>query len=104
MLSICIGCDVGSLPLPGINALKYWGQIIFRNTVEHPITGVPLSMPPSQSDYAEWDVPQALKEDVMWAPKSLFGRKQISQELEKFRICWSVSFPSYISHTWILTK
>jgi hypothetical protein len=90
--------------LPNINAFKYWGQIIFRNTVEHPITNMPLSMPPMKSDYAQWDVPLALKDDVRQAPKSVFGRKDFTQELEKFRICWSVSFRSYLSRTPILTK
>jgi len=97
MLSSLIGCDVGCLPLPNINSLKYWGQIIFRNTVEHPITGLPLSMPPIQSEYGQWDVPLALKDDVRQAPKSIFGKKDFSRDLEKFRICWSVSFRSCIS-------
>jgi hypothetical protein len=103
MLNIRIGCDLGCLPLPKINALKYWGQIIFRNTVRHPITSMPLSMPPIQSDYAQWDVPLVLKDDVRRGPESIFGKNQFSQELEKFRICWWVSLRSCISGTHALT-
>ena len=90
--------------MPNINAFKYWGQIIFRNTVEHPITSLPLSMPPIQSDYAQWDVPLTLKDDVRRAPESFFGRKVLGRDLEKFRICWSVSFRSCNSGTRILTE
>lgn len=92
ILSIRIGCDLGCLPLPNINAFKYWGQIIFQNTVKHSATSISLSMPPAQSDYAQWDVPLALKDDVRRGPKSIFGRKHLTQDLEKFRICWSVPF------------
>jgi glycine/D-amino acid oxidase-like deaminating enzyme len=89
-LNIRVGCDLGCLPLPSINAFKYWGQIIFRHTLDHPITRTPLSMPPLQPNYAQWDVPLELKDDVRRGPESMFGRKHFNQELEKFRICWLV--------------
>jgi len=88
---VALGCEVGCLPLPSLNSMKFWGQIIFRNTLEHPDASIPLSMPPMQSDYAQWDVPLRLKDDVRQAPKSLFGTKDLGTlELEKFRICWLV--------------
>jgi hypothetical protein len=96
LLTIRVGEDLGCLPLPKINALKYWGQMIFRNTLEHQITRKPLSMPPLKSDYAQWDVPLTLKDDVRRGPESMFGRNKVNQELEKFRICWSVSSFFYI--------
>ena len=49
-------------------------------------------MPPPEPDYAQWDVPLKLKDDVRRGPESMFGRKKFDQELEKFRICWFVSF------------
>ena len=79
-------------------AIKCWGQIIFRNTLEDSIANMPLSMPPVQSDYDQWNVPLALKDDVRQAPKSLFGSKDSELELEKFRICWFVSFRSCITY------
>ncbi|KAH9225029.1 FAD dependent oxidoreductase [Leptodontidium sp. 2 PMI_412] len=88
------GCDVGCLPLPNINAVKYWGQVIFKNTVKHPITNTRLSVPPSQPDYAQWEVPLALKDDVRQGPESMFGKKQLHQDLEAFRICWEALTPS----------
>jgi hypothetical protein len=100
VLTIRVGEQLGCLPLPKINALKYWGQVIFQNTVEHQITRKPLSMPPLKSDYAQRDVPLALKDDVRRGPVSMFGRKKlklVNQELEKFRICWSVSTFLYLN-------
>ncbi|PMD47963.1 FAD dependent oxidoreductase [Hyaloscypha variabilis F] len=88
------GCELGCLPLPNINALKYWGQIIFRNTLEHPVTHTALSTPPPKSNYEQWDVPLTLKYDVRRGPGSMFGRNQFKQELDKFRICWEALTPS----------
>ncbi|KUJ14545.1 FAD dependent oxidoreductase [Mollisia scopiformis] len=88
------GCDYGCLPLPKLNAFKYWGQVIFRNTVEHPITKESLSMPPSGPNYNQWDVPLALKEDVRGGPRSVLGNKNLSDRFEEFRICWEALTPS----------
>jgi hypothetical protein len=85
-----VGVEVGCLPLLKENAFKYWGQVKFRNTTEHPVMKIPISMPPTEPDYNMWDVPPTLKEDVRWAPKSLLGNKEFGRGLEEFRICWSV--------------
>lgn len=48
-------------------------------------------MPPSHEDYAQWDVPPVLKDDVRRGSESILGKKQLHQDLEQFRICWQVS-------------
>ena len=82
---------MGCLPLPGLGALKCWGQIHLKNTVTHPITKQRLSMPPTQLDYAQWEVSPALQDDVRWALRSLFGDEKASlRKLENYRVCWYI--------------
>ncbi|KAK5653469.1 hypothetical protein OQA88_8955 [Cercophora sp. LCS_1] len=88
------GLDVGCLPLPKMGALKCWGQVLFRNTVDHPLTQQPLSTPPAGPNYNQWDVPSELKEDVRWALRSLFHEGRFDTEMENFRICWDAVTPS----------
>jgi hypothetical protein len=47
-----------------------------------------MSMPPQEADYAQWEVPEALKEDVRFASQAIFGNKGEGLKLEQFRICW----------------
>lgn len=88
------GDDVGCLPLPGLGAVKCWGQIHFRNTTTHPITKQPLSAPPMQRDYAQWEVSPVLQDDVHWALRSLFGEKKAGLKMENYRICWDAVTPT----------
>ncbi|KAB5515530.1 FAD dependent oxidoreductase [Coniochaeta sp. 2T2.1] len=89
------GEDVGCLPLPGLGAVKCWGQIHLKNTVPHPITKQPMSIPPMQRDYAQWEVSPVLQEDVQWALKSLFGDEKASlKKMENYRICWDAWTPT----------
>ncbi|KAB5516993.1 FAD dependent oxidoreductase [Coniochaeta sp. 2T2.1] len=89
------GEDVGCLPLPGLGALKCWGQIHLNNTVAHPITKQLMSIPPMQRDYAQWEVSPALQDDVHWALRSLFGdEKASSKKMENYRICWDAWTPT----------
>jgi hypothetical protein len=67
--------------------MKWWGQCIFKNTLEVS-KGRFISSPPDKPDYAEWDVPDALKDDVDFAKKATFGKIGESWELEQYRICW----------------
>ena len=70
--------------------MKWWGQKIFRNTQE--VTkGHSLSAPPAQADYAQWDVPPSLQDDVGFANKVTFGERGQKWQLEQHRICWYVS-------------
>ncbi|KAK3988903.1 FAD dependent oxidoreductase [Cladorrhinum sp. PSN332] len=90
------GFEVGSQPLPKLNAFKYWGHTLFRNTVNHTVTGLPLSAPPQETDYAQYDVPQRLKEDVHSASQSIYGAAEarFKQTLQEFRICWDGVTPT----------
>ncbi|KAK2040029.1 FAD dependent oxidoreductase [Colletotrichum somersetense] len=86
------GASNGSVPHSKDKTLKFWGQIIFRNTRSHP-NGGPLSAPPPASDYAQFDVPKALRDDVDFASKSLFGKASAGFKNENYRICWEAVTP-----------
>ncbi|KAK1753747.1 FAD dependent oxidoreductase [Echria macrotheca] len=88
------GVDAGCLPLPKQGEIKTWGQILFRNTVTHPLTGEVISTPPVAADYNQWDVPPVLKDDARHALKSLFGDSISGEKMNKFRICWDAATPS----------
>lgn len=85
------GASNGSLPPNEEKQLKWWGQSIFRNTGTTP-SGGELSSPPSAPDYAQWDIPQFLKDDIDVANKATFGTQGESWKLEKYRICWCAFF------------
>lgn len=67
--------------------MKWWGQSIFKNTQEV-VGGRLVSAPPDAPDYAEWDVPKSLVDDVNFASRATFGDKCKSWDLEQYRICW----------------
>ncbi|KAF9874918.1 sarcosine oxidase [Colletotrichum karsti] len=87
------GASNGSVPHSKDRTLKFWGQIIFRNTQPHP-NGSLISKPPSEPDYAQLDVPASLKEDVDFAGKSIYGKLSDEFKVEKYRICWEAVSPS----------
>lgn len=58
-----------------MSALKYWGQTPVRNIIEVPGTGISISTPPLQSDYAQMNVPLALENDVRLACESILVEK-----------------------------
>lgn len=84
------GPFIGSLPPTKDKELKWWGQTIFRNTLEV-LPGRYLSTPPPQPDYAQWDVSRRLKEDINYACNVFYGKKGAKWKLEKHRICWLVN-------------
>ncbi|KAK1995359.1 FAD dependent oxidoreductase [Colletotrichum falcatum] len=86
------GASNGSVPHSKDKTLKFWGQIIFRNTQSHP-SGGRFSAPPPASDYAQFDVPEALRDDVDFAGKSLFGKGSAGFKNENYRICWEAVTP-----------
>ena len=45
-------------------------------------------MPPAEKDYAQWNVPEFLKDDVRLGNEAIFGEKADALEMEQFRICW----------------
>lgn len=47
-----------------------------------------ISMPPPQSDYAQWQVPGRLQEDIEYAGNVFYGRKATNWKYKKHRICW----------------
>jgi hypothetical protein len=65
-----------------MSALKYWGQVIFSNMHNG------LSAPPDKPNYAQWDVPEVLKDDVRFAHQAIFGKKAEGIKADTFRICW----------------
>ncbi|KAI5921814.1 FAD dependent oxidoreductase [Camillea tinctor] len=87
------GASNGSLPPNENRQLKWWGQCIFRNTQTTP-GGARISAPPLKNDYAQWEVPEKLKEDVKYANKATFGEIGERWELEQYRICWDAVTPS----------
>ncbi|KAJ0307470.1 uncharacterized protein N0V96_003298 [Colletotrichum fioriniae] len=86
------GASNGSVPHSKDKTLKFWGQIIFRNTQTH-ANGSQISAPPPAVDYAQLEVPEALKEDVDYAGKSLFGKGSDNFKNENYRICWEAVTP-----------
>ncbi|GJC90757.1 L-pipecolate oxidase [Colletotrichum liriopes] len=86
------GASNGSVPHSKDKTLKFWGQIIFRNTQSHP-NGSQFSAPPPASDYAQLDVPKTLRDDVDYAGKSLFGKGSADFKNENYRICWEAVTP-----------
>lgn len=79
--------SAGSLPPTRERELKWWSPIHFKNTQE--ITpGHPISTPPSQLDYAQWEVSTRLKADIDRARTLFYGEKSASWKMEKYRICW----------------
>ncbi|TDZ29850.1 L-pipecolate oxidase [Colletotrichum spinosum] len=87
------GATNGSVPHSGDRTLKFWGQTIFRNTLDH-ANGSRISRPPAEPDYAQRDVPKALKEDVDFAGKSVYGKSSDEFEVDEYRICWEAVSPS----------
>ncbi|RYP91109.1 hypothetical protein DL770_002765 [Monosporascus sp. CRB-9-2] len=87
------GASNGSLPPNKDRQLKWWGQHIFKNTQKMP-SGTELSAPPPERDYAQWEVPESLKEDVSFANKVTFGKQGESWKIEQHRICWEALTPS----------
>lgn len=86
-LTIDIGPFIGSLPPTKDKELKWWGQTIFKNTREV-LPGRFISMPPAQSDYAQWDVSGKLREDIDHANQVFYGKNGASWKMEKYRVCW----------------
>ncbi|KAH8895952.1 FAD dependent oxidoreductase [Thozetella sp. PMI_491] len=52
------GASNGYLPPNKDNVLKFWGQYIFSNTLDHPASGQSFSMPPPGPNYDQWNVPK----------------------------------------------
>ncbi len=48
-------------------------------------------MPPSGTDYDQWNVPDSLRDDVRFANKAILGKLGEGVELDEFRICWYVA-------------
>ncbi|KAK1981877.1 FAD dependent oxidoreductase [Colletotrichum cereale] len=86
------GASNGSVPHSKDRTLKFWGQIIFRNTQPHP-NGGRFSAPPPAPDYAQFDVPKTLRDDVDFAGESLFGKGSAGFKNENYRICWEAVTP-----------
>ncbi|KAL1877515.1 hypothetical protein Daus18300_002503 [Diaporthe australafricana] len=87
------GQSNGSVPHSRDRTLKFWGQTFFTNTRPHP-NGRAMSSPPSEPDYAQFEVPATLKEDVDFAGKTIFGRLSDDFNTENYRVCWDALSPS----------
>lgn len=83
-----VGGFIGSLPpTPDTHEMKWWGQIIFKNTKEV-LPGRHISMPPSGQDYSQWNVSKALKQDIKHASEVFYGKETDNWTFGKHRICW----------------
>ncbi|KAI1343502.1 sarcosine oxidase [Xylariaceae sp. FL0016] len=87
------GASNGTLPLNSDKQLKWWGQHIFKNT-QKMSSGNRISAPPPHADYAEWEVPGTLKEDVEFAKDVTFGKFGKDWNIHTHRICWEALTPS----------
>ncbi|KAH7136255.1 FAD dependent oxidoreductase [Dactylonectria macrodidyma] len=87
------GASNGAVPHPEDKMVKFWGQWIFKNTQKHP-SGLEFSMPPQEADYAQWNVPKALQDDVRFANPVIFGEQGKDFPMDQFRICWEALTPS----------
>jgi hypothetical protein len=47
-----------------------------------------ISMPPAEVDYAQWNVPKKLQEDIDYANHVFYGKKGANWPMKKYRICW----------------
>ena len=81
------GPFIGSLPPTKDRELKWWGQTIFSNTREV-MPGRYFSAPPSEPDYAQWNVSKRLKQDIDHANHVFYGQKGAHWKFDKYRICW----------------
>lgn len=82
-----IGPFIGSLPPTKDRELKWWGQTIFSNHREV-APGRTVSMPPPESDYAQWKVSKRLKQDIDHANHVFYAKKGANWKMDKYRICW----------------
>lgn len=80
---------IGSLPPTKDREIKWWGRNIFSNH-RAVLPGRVVSAPPDEKDYAQWKVPNSLKEDIDNANRLFFGSKGAHWKYEKHRICWYV--------------
>lgn len=87
LLTAAVGPFIGSLPPTKDKELKWWGQTIFSNTQEV-LPGRFVSMPPAESDYAQWRPSERLKQDIDHANSVFYGDRGGSWKMEKHRICW----------------
>ncbi|TWU70893.1 hypothetical protein ED733_001588 [Metarhizium rileyi] len=78
---------MGSLPPTKDRELKWWGQKIFKNTKEV-VPGRFISMPPPETDYAQWKISERLKEDILNVSSVFYGNQAAKWKFEKHRICW----------------
>ncbi|KAK4955375.1 hypothetical protein LTR66_013481 [Elasticomyces elasticus] len=81
------GPFIGSLPPTKDKELKWWGQTIFRNTQEV-LPGRFISMPPSGSDYKQWDISPKMRQDIDHANNVFYGNRGKTWKMEKHRVCW----------------
>jgi hypothetical protein len=49
-----------------------------------------ISAPPPEPDYAQWKVPNQLKQDIKYANNVFYGKNGANWKMEKHRICWYV--------------
>jgi hypothetical protein len=47
-----------------------------------------ISAPPEESDYAQWKVSGALKQDIEKAKRAFYGKTGDKWKMTKHRICW----------------
>ncbi|KAI0476084.1 FAD dependent oxidoreductase [Xylariaceae sp. FL0804] len=87
------GASNGTFPPNADRQIKWWGQCTFKNTQEVS-PGRRVSAPPPHPDYAQWQVPDRLKEDIAFANKLTFGKIGEKWEYHSHRICWDALTPS----------
>lgn len=69
------------------NKLKYWRDVSFKNTVQHP-SGRQMSMPPSDPDYAQWKLSPGMKAEMDVVNKGILGQVGADFTMQGYRICW----------------
>lgn len=86
-----IGPFMGTLPPTKDRELKWWGDVIFKNTRETS-HGSLISSPPALKDYGQWDVSRQLQEGIRYVSSVFYGKQETSGwKMSKHRICWYVT-------------
>lgn len=77
----------GNIPPNPENELKFWRDVSFRNTVHHH-SGQNISMPPTDPDYGQWEVPKTLRDELDSVTKAIFGGASQDFHITNYRMCW----------------
>ncbi|KAM7222023.1 FAD dependent oxidoreductase [Rhypophila decipiens] len=86
------GLQGGYIPPTVHTPLKFWSDMTYKNTVQHP-SGRTMSMPPAGEDNNQWAVPEAMSRELEEAAIGILGPDS-GITLCDFRVCWELTTAS----------